>query len=137
MCYIGVRGVGRRDGAGDVEDAFASGDGGRHAGVVHHVGLEQPQPLPGAVERRQMRVLGITCLCAHTSIVDITREGELFNLIWIRSARPYSGREQCHARRSRRWRGGAARATRRRSPRRPSRTPPSPSSSRRRPYAGL
>lgn len=47
------------DGAGDVEDDVAAGDGRRHAAVVQQVGLEQPQPLRGAVQRRQVLVLGV------------------------------------------------------------------------------
>lgn len=56
-------GLGGGDGAGDVEDAGAAGDGGGHAGAVQHVGLEQPQPpLAGAVVHLpQVTVLGITC----------------------------------------------------------------------------
>jgi hypothetical protein len=49
------------DRGGDVEDAVAAGDGRRHGAVVQHVGPEQPQPLRGAAQRRQVRVLGAAC----------------------------------------------------------------------------
>ena len=49
------------DGAGHVEDAAAACDGRRHAAVVEQVGLEQPQPLRGAVQPQQVRVLGVAC----------------------------------------------------------------------------
>lgn len=54
-----------RDGAGHMEDAVTACDGRRHAAVVEQVGLEQPQPLRGAVQLQQVRVLGVDC--AHTN----------------------------------------------------------------------
>ena len=46
------------DRARHVEDAVAAGDGRRQAAAVQQVGPEQPQPLAGAVQRRQLlRVL--------------------------------------------------------------------------------
>lgn len=50
--HLGVHRFGGGDGAGDVKDANAADHGGCHARVVQHVRLEQPQPLPGAVQRR-------------------------------------------------------------------------------------
>ena len=49
------------DRARHVEDAVAAGDGRRQAAAVQQVGPEQPQPLAGAVQRRQVRVLGVAC----------------------------------------------------------------------------
>lgn len=158
-CYVGVRGLDGRDGAGDVEDAVAASHGRGDAGRVQQVRLEQPQPLAGAAQRRQVRVLGVTCMVCIVKFFDdpidrcresrpkpngrqrsraapwIDQRGRSYRI--LRAAGAYRGREQCHARGSRLWRGGAARATRRRSPRRPSRTPSSSSSwprRRRRPW---
>jgi hypothetical protein len=50
-----------------VEDAVAACDGRRQAAVVEQVCLEQPQPLRGAVQPQQVRVLGVagiaSCRC--------------------------------------------------------------------------
>jgi hypothetical protein len=57
------------DGARHVENAVAAGDGLRQAAVVQQVGPEQPQPLAGAVQRRQVRVLGVACAQIESVIV--------------------------------------------------------------------
>lgn len=44
-----------------MKDAVAAGDRRRDAAVVEHVGLEQPQPLAGVLQRLQMGVLALTC----------------------------------------------------------------------------
>lgn len=81
-------GLGGGDGAGDVEDAGAAGDGGGHAGAVQHVGLEQPQPpLAGAVVHLpQVTVLGITCtngLRPSTRVHSIRFDWSSRYLTWV------------------------------------------------------
>lgn len=49
------------DGGGGVEDAVAAGDGAADGVVVEEVGLAEHQPLAGAVERLQVRVLRVIC----------------------------------------------------------------------------
>ena len=58
------------DGARHVEDAVAAGDGRRQAAAVQQVGPEQPQPLAGAVQRRQVRVLGVACAQMESNRID-------------------------------------------------------------------
>jgi hypothetical protein len=60
------------DGAGHVEDAVTACNGRRQAAEVEQVGLEQPQPLRGAVQPQQVRVLGVACMRTNRSIVIYT-----------------------------------------------------------------
>jgi len=53
-----------------VEDAVAAGDGRRQAAAVQQVGPEQPQPLAGAFQRRQVRVLGVACAQMESNRID-------------------------------------------------------------------
>jgi hypothetical protein len=57
------------DGAGHVEDAVTACNGRRQAAEVEQVGLEQPQPLRGAVQPQQVRVLGVACMRTNRLIV--------------------------------------------------------------------
>ena len=58
------------DRARHVEDAVAAGDGRRQAAAVQQVGPEQPQPLAGAFQRRQVRVLGVACAQMESNRID-------------------------------------------------------------------
>jgi hypothetical protein len=112
------------DRAGDVEDAVAAGDGRHHAAVVQQVGLEQPQPLPGAVKRCQVRVLGVACArhrsSGHAHPVDRRRAETEKKTISTRrlieserSQRNYRDHGRCRGPCSGHRRGGAPRARRR------------------------
>jgi hypothetical protein len=50
------------DGGCGVEDAVAAVDGAADGVVVEEVGLAEDQPVGGAVERPQVRVLRVVCM---------------------------------------------------------------------------
>ena len=67
--------------SGDVADALAAGERGRHGAVVEHVGLEHPQVLRGPIQQLEARVLRITCKRNHASTRKITKMQKLSSVV--------------------------------------------------------